>query len=303
VTAASPAPPPWRHPYVVHLRIGFNLTLSPLYLWGVWLAGGSARDPAVLLGWLALHLFLYPGTTAFNSYYDRDEGPIGGLEHPPAVDRGLLTWSLVVQAAGLPIAWSLGTAFLSVYLALFVVASAYSHPSVRLKARPVAALAAVALGQGGLGVLAGWWAAVPPADLVAAFADLVRADLIAGAGAAAAMLTGLYVVSQSYQTGADRARGDRTLPVLLGARRALRLAGGVSAVGAIAMALLVADREGALAAALVAVGAAVTLLWWWRWAGHFDERATSANFRTAMRLTYGGGGALSVLLLALLLAR
>jgi 4-hydroxybenzoate polyprenyltransferase len=303
MTAASPAPPPWRHPYVVHLRIGFNLTLSPLYLWGVWLAGGNAQDPAVLFGWSALHFFLYPGTTAFNSYYDRDEGPIGGLEHPPAVDRGLLTWSLVVQAAGLPLAWSLGPAFLGVYLALFVVATAYSHPAVRLKARPVAALAAVGLGQGGLGVLAGWWAAAPPADLVTAFADLARADLLAGAGAAAAMLCGLYVVSQSYQTVADRARGDSTLPVLLGARRALRLAGVASALGAVAMALLVAEREGASAAAVVAACSAVTLVWWWRWAGRFDETATRANFRTAMRLTYGGGGALSALLLVLLLTR
>jgi 4-hydroxybenzoate polyprenyltransferase len=303
VTTREPRVPLWRHPYVVHLRVAFNLTLSPLYLWGVFLAGGSARELDTLLGWIALHLFLYPGTTAFNSLYDRDEGPIGGLERPPAVDRGLLPWSLAVQAAGLPLAWWVGPPFLVVYVLLFLVAAAYSHPSVRLKARPAAALTAVALGQGGLGFLAGWWSAAPPPNLVAALADLARADLLLGAAIAASTLTGLYIVSQSYQTAADRARGDRTLPVLLGPTRALRLAALTTALGATALTFVVASRAGGATALAIALPAALGVAWWWRWAGSFDEAAVAANFRTAMRLTYGGGSALTVLLVALLLMR
>ena len=55
------------HPYFTHLRLNFNLLLSPIYLWGVLLAGGGLDDWRVWLGYLALHLFLYGGTNAFNS--------------------------------------------------------------------------------------------------------------------------------------------------------------------------------------------------------------------------------------------
>ncbi len=74
--------------FIRHLRLPFNLLLSPIYLWGVLLAGGTLWDPSFWLGYVTLHLFLYGGGTAFNSFYDRDEGPIGGMAHPPPVDRG-----------------------------------------------------------------------------------------------------------------------------------------------------------------------------------------------------------------------
>lgn len=313
MTGATPVPPreppshpprvpPWRHPWVRHLRLGFNLVLSPIYLWGVWLAGGTLQDGRVLLGWLALHVFLYGGTTAFNSYYDRDEGPIGGMRHPPPVARGLLWWSLGVQAAGLPLAWLVGPPFVAAWLVLFVVAGAYSHPSTRWKARPASALAAVALGQGGVGFLAGWWAVAPGAAGLGALADVARPDVLVGALTTALLLSGLYVVSQAYQTAEDRRRGDRTLPVLMGPGRALRWAALVSGLGAILMVVVVSARIGPLWAVPIVVGSGAVGAVWWRWAERFDEDALDANYRTAMRIARVGGGALSAYLLVLLVA-
>jgi 4-hydroxybenzoate polyprenyltransferase len=284
----------WRHPWWRHLRLGFNLILSPIYLWGVWLAGGSLASPPVWLGYVALHLFLYGGTNAFNSYYDRDDGPIGGMRHPPPVDRGLLWWSLAVQAAGLPLALAVGPAFTVTYLLLFGLASAYSHPWTRWKAHPWAALAAVALGQGGVGFLAGYVVVAGPGLRVAA--SLVRAEVVLGVVTAALVLTGLYVVSQAYQTADDRRRGDRTLPVLLGPRRALRLAVAVSGSGVALMTGVVAARLGWGWAASIGLGAVVVGVWWWRWAAGFDEDAVDDNFATAMRLAATGGGALTAFL-------
>jgi 4-hydroxybenzoate polyprenyltransferase len=289
--------PPWRHPWVRHLRLGFNLVLSPIYLWGVWLAGGTLADGRVLLGWLALHVFLYGGTTAFNSYYDRDEGPIGGMRHPPPVARGLLWWSLGVQAAGLPLAWLVGPAFFAAWLVLFVVASAYSHPATRWKARPGSALAAVALGQGGVGFLAGWWAVAPATAGLEALADVTRPEVLVGVLTTALLLSGLYVVSQAYQTAEDRRRGDLTLPVLWGPGRALRWAALVSALGVLLMTAVVSARIGPLWAAPIPLGALVVGVAWWRWAERFDEEALDTNYRTAMRIARVGGGALSAYLL------
>jgi len=64
----------------------------------------------------AFHFLLYTGITAFNSYYDRDEGPVGGLEHPPPIHQALLPLSLLLQAAGLARAAFVGAWFAGIYL-------------------------------------------------------------------------------------------------------------------------------------------------------------------------------------------
>ena len=122
-------------PYLRHLRLPFQLTLAPLYLWG-WLLGGGPADRDFVLAAVALHLFLYPGITAFNSAYDRDEGPVGGMLAPPPVPPRLLGFSLALQAAGAALTVAVGPVLLAIYLAIAALAAAYSHPRVRLKAHP-----------------------------------------------------------------------------------------------------------------------------------------------------------------------
>lgn len=280
---------PWRHPYFRHLRLNFNLLLTPIYLWGALLAGGELGSAAFWLGYFALHVFLYGGTTAFNSYYDRDEGPIGGMLEPPAVDRGLLSFSLAWQALGLLLALRVNFPFALAYLALFLIATAYSHPLTRFKASPAAALLAVALGQGAVGFAAGW--------LVFRPSGLLEADALVGMLTTALVVTGLYVVTQSYQTSADRARGDLTLPVLWGARRALLAAAGVLAAGGGLLVLALGVRFGPAWAAALFAFFAVVGVWLVSWAHAFDEARVKENFRTAMRLTAVSSLGLSVFLL------
>lgn len=263
--------------YLTHLRLPFNLLLSPIYLWGVLLAGGVIGLD-FWLAYLALHLFLYGGTTAFNSYFDRDEGPIGGLLIPPPVDAGLLRFSLVVQVLGLPLAFAVNASFAAAWVALFLIATAYSHPKTRLKANPWLALLAVGLGQGSIGFAAGWLVAQP------ALASLLTPTALLGMLSAACLVTGLYLVTQSYQTQEDRRRGDRTLPVLLGPRRALLLAVVIMALGGLLLAPIVLVHFGGVWLALLAGFLGLIAVGLLRWVGHFSEAAVTANYRTAMRL-------------------
>jgi len=290
----------WGHPWVRHLRLPFNVLLTPLFAWGVWLGGGVEDPVRLAVAYLALHLFLYGGTNALNSYYDRDEGPIGGMLRPPPVDRGLLVWAWGVQAAGLPLALWVGGPFLAVWLALLVVATAYSHPRWRWKADPVAAVAAVAFGQGGLGALAGVAAVVGRDGGWGFVRDLADPTLGVGLVAAAGLITGLYVVSQVYQTAEDRRRGDRTWPVLLGPAVALRWALVASGVGGLLLLGLVGRSAGwgaVLTPVLLFAGIGVAQL---RWAATFDEGDTIGNFRRAMWLVSVGGIGLTAYLVWLL---
>jgi len=279
------------HRYLIHLRLPFNLLLSPIYLWGVLLAGGVIGLD-FWLAYLALHLFLYGGTTAFNSYFDRDEGPIGGLLIPPPVDAGLLRFSLVVQALGLPLAFAVNASFTAAWVALFLIATAYSHPKTRLKANPWLALLAVGLGQGAIGFAAGWLAVQP------APASLLTPTALLGMLSAAGLVTGLYLVTQSYQTQEDRRRGDRTLPVLLGPQRALKLAVALLALGGLLLLPIILGRFGVGWLALLAGLHGFIATGLLRWAGRFSEAEVPTNYRTAMRfavLSATGLGAFATL--------
>lgn len=226
--------------YWQHLRLPFQLTLAPLFLWGCYLAPdrfGAGKGDAIL-GSIALHLFLYPGVTAFNSAYDRDTGPVAGMLCPPQVPPGLLPFSILWQAAGALLAGLVGATFLALYAAIALLAFAYSHPVTRWKADPVRSTLAVGLGQGALGFLAGWCAGA---------GDLGKAAGLAGlAGAMVAALTtiGLYPATQVFQIEEDAGRGDRTLAVVLGAPGALRLGSACLAAAAAIAAWLVAGRTG-----------------------------------------------------------
>ncbi len=207
---ASPLDPLRR--FLLHLRLPFNYVLAPLFVWGGYVSG-APLDRSFWLGFVAFHLFLYGGTNMFNSYYDRDSGPIGGLARPPAVDRGMLRGSLALKAAGLGLAAFVGAIFAALYLAFVLYSVSYSHPAIRLKRRPVASAASVFVGQGLVGFLAGWAAAA------GALPRAADPPALAAALGAALLVSSLYPVTQIYQLEADAGRGDLTLARRLGPGR------------------------------------------------------------------------------------
>ena len=258
-----------------HLRLPFQLTLAPIFLWGA-LLSGSALDWPMVAAFFSLHLFLYPAATAFNSAYDKDEGPIGGLEAPPPVPEGLLGFSVWLGAVGVVLALPAGSAFIVCYALAAGWTAAYSHPATRWKAGPVSSALAIALGQGVIGFAAGWAAAVQ-LELNFAFA--------AGAVSAALTAIGLYPLTQVYQVEEDRARGDRTLAVSLGAAPALRLGSLCLLAGGGVAAWLVYARFGLADAVAVALGYLLLIVWQERIA---RTLARPGLFRRAMRLLNAG---------------
>ena len=263
--------------YLIHLRLPFQILLSPIFLWGYLLAGGRP-EPRLLVAYLSFHFFGYAGGTAFNSAYDRDEGPIGGLAAPPPVPQRLLGFSLIWQAAGFALALLVNPVFATIYAVMFLLSVAYSHPAVRWKGKPALALITVALGQGVLACLGGWAAA--RGEVVSAWAPIGALTV----GAATLITTGFYPLTEIYQVEEDARRGDRTLAIWLGPRNAFRFALTLIGCGALLAFALIASRFG-LAEALLLGAASVAVVAIVRaWGARYEASAVMYNFRMIMRL-------------------
>jgi 4-hydroxybenzoate polyprenyltransferase len=260
-------------PLFVHLRLHYQLLfLSPLFAFGFMLGGGVFSGRA-LLGFVAFHVFLYGGITAYNSYYDRDEGPVGGLLTPPPVSEALFGFSLAVQGAGLALSAWVGFEFALLYAAVMALSVAYSHPRFRWKARPLLALLVVALGQGAVGFAGGWLCgSTPPKPYLGSAVALL------GTAVTALMTAGFYPLTQLYQIDEDRARGDRTFAVVFGAKASFRFALTCVALGGACLVPLVGSLFGIADALLIAAVFAAFLTVIARWQSRFDAGVHS-NFR------------------------
>jgi 4-hydroxybenzoate polyprenyltransferase len=283
----------WRSVFI-HLRLHFQLLLAPVFLWG-WLVAGGGFSWSVALAFVAMHVFLYGGVTAFNSFYDRDIGPVGGLEQPPPVVPALLPVSIALQLTGAVLATAINAPFLAVYVLFGLLGLAYSHPRVRLKAHPWPSLLTVGFGQGGLAFFGAW--AATRGELASA----MSVDGFLGAVAAMLMIVALYPLSQLYQVEEDRDRGDRTSAVAWGPRRCFLLSIGLQVMGGGAMIAVVQRRYGGLDALLVGLallGQVVAVGWL---AGRFDAAQVLANYRRVSLLTQASalllGGYLAVRLM------
>ena len=195
--------------FVRHLRLQFQFILAPIFLLGYELTDAPPTLPFLFL-FLLIHVGLYGGATAYNSYYDRDKGPIGGMKQPLAVDAAELYGGLFLQVlALLGLLWWGVNMFLG-GLAMVVMGILYSHPHWRWKARPMLSLFPVTLGQGLIPFFMGVEAAP---DL---YYVLSYREIFVTAAAAALIITGLYPLTQVYQIEEDAQRGDRTFAVQFG---------------------------------------------------------------------------------------
>ena len=262
----------------LHLRIPFSIYLLPVFCFAVSQAPEVHLGNALLIAGI-LHLLVYPASQAFNSYYDRDGDSIGGLERPPPVSSELLTASLVMDLAAVLLGLLVGWRFSILLFAYGMASKAYSHPAVRLKARPWTGWFTVAFFQGafiyamvtlGLGRLT--------------FRGLAATDVVFPAILISLLLGGGYPMTQIYQHREDATRGDRTLSRLLGLRGTFLFAGAMLVVAGMGF-LGYFYRSHRLADFGLLIAFSVpTALYVRAWFKRVNRDPGQANFRSAMML-------------------
>ncbi len=182
----------------------------PVFFLGVSQCATIHLQDAVLL-FIALHLFLYPGSNGYNSYMDQDQGSIGGIEKPPPATRKLYYASIIFEITGLVIIAITGWANVLLAAVYVIFSKAYSWHGIRLKKYAIMGWLCVAIFQGAYTfmltnmivlqqVSAAWFT---PKNIEC----MVFASLIIG---------GSYPLTQVYQHYEDSTRGDSTISYRLG---------------------------------------------------------------------------------------
>lgn len=190
------------------LRFPFSYFLMPVYWFGLSFVP-DINWPRAILIFVLLHLFLYPASNGYNSYMDRDEGSIGGLEKPMQPTRELFYTTLLMDIAAFLLAFLVSPWF-ALALGCYILCSrAYSNRRIRLKRFPVTGYLTVVLNQGTLVFCMVYYGAL--SDTAQPFPWLP-------AVAAAFLIGGFYPVTQVYQHEADAKDKVNTLSMMLGKR-------------------------------------------------------------------------------------
>lgn len=195
--------------FVVHLRWHYQILVLP----AGYLLGGLYQPELnlerFLIQFFIVHLLLNGGITAYNSYWDKDEGPIGGLAKPPPMKRWMHWAALLLQFIGAAFALPLGLKYFFIYLLSMALSVAYSRRWPRWKGHPWLGMVPVGIGTGTNTFLLGY--------LAAGNQKLTGHTLIAAVGVAL-MLLSFYPISQIYQLEADKKNNDRTFAAAYGLR-------------------------------------------------------------------------------------
>jgi 4-hydroxybenzoate polyprenyltransferase len=192
------------------LRLPFSLLLMPIFLLALSQINGHFSMLEALIPFLIIHLLVYPASNGYNSYVDRDEGSIGGLEKPPMPTIKLFYVTLIMDFTAIIASFLLvNTAFALSLLAYILASRAYSSRQIRLKKYPIWGFLVVVIFQGAFTYF------MSHLGITKSFLDINDSNIWILA-ACSFQIAGVYPLTQIYQHQQDLADGVTTISYKLG---------------------------------------------------------------------------------------
>lgn len=174
---------------------------------------------------LIYSVFLWGGTSAFNSAQDKDEGPINFLENPPPLPKFLGVFGLIWMGIGVAISYFMDDVVFICSIISFVLSIFYSYkiPFLTRRGKDIGGVDLLinSLGCGVIAVLMGR-AISTPIDLKTILIATGFTFTVAGS----------YPATQIFQLSSkDTYETGKNFSTLLGPQRALRIGAGFFLVG------------------------------------------------------------------------
>lgn len=207
--------------FLIHLRLPYMFgILSAPYLISAVFATQTDWN-SFFIQFLIVHALLFGGATAFNSFWDKDEGPVGGLKNPPKMKEWMRFISIALMFSGFLFNFDKPLLFNVLYLFSLILFWVYSSPIGRWKGRPILSLFVIGLSTGANSFLMG---------LISLGTPLEWQHFLTSIGVGC-MLTAMYPISQIFQIEEDTKRGDKTFAIKYGFNGIKRLFMSLNTVG------------------------------------------------------------------------
>lgn len=197
---------------LLHLRIPFSFFLMPVFCFAVAIAQ-SENYFDVFLIFFIIHFLLYPASNGYNSYYDKDEDSIGGLENPPPVSKELFYTAWALDILAILLSFLIGLWFVLAIFIYGLVSKAYSHDKIRLKKFPILSWLVIGFFQGAFTFWMVYQGSTHQPLSIIGVEKVLYAGILSSW-----LLWGSYPMTQVYQHAEDARRGDLTLSRMLGIR-------------------------------------------------------------------------------------
>lgn len=278
----------------LHLRIPFSYFLMPVYFFALAISP-NPTNRSVLWSFIIIHLFLYPASNGYNSYFDKDEKSIGGLKNPPPVDKGLYYLALLFDTAAIVLGGLMINFTFAAMLLIYGLASkAYSHPAVRLKKYPVTGWLVAGFFQGFFTLLMSYVGINEYA-----LENLSRTPVLLAGSLSSLMLWGSYPMTQIYQHEEDGKRGDETMSRMLGIRGTFYFVAIVFSVVTGAFAWYFAAYHGMRWAFAFATAMLPVVMYFFYWFSLAYRHESVVDYRHTMWLNFISATCLNVFFIAL----
>lgn len=279
---------------LLHLRLPFSIFLLPIFLFALSVDVPENWENTALVFFI-LHFLLYPASNGYNSYFDKDEGSIGGLEKPPPVDKELYWVALLLDLVAIILGLLISRQFALMLLMYGLVSKAYSHPAIRLKKFAIASWFIAGFFQGCF-----TWLMAYMGIHDVSIGEVWSLQYLLPALLSSLMLWGSYPMTQIYQHEEDARRGDITLSYKLGILGTFHFTAIVFALSAVGF-FLYYRYFFSLSQAfiyLVFLLPIISYFFYWYWQVRQDR--AKADFSATMRLNMISGLSLNIFFLLML---
>ncbi len=280
---------------LLHLRLPFSLFLLPIFLFALSVNPPESWGRTALVFFI-LHFLLYPASNGYNSYFDKDEGSIGGLEKPPLVSSELYWIALMLDSLAVLLGFLINWEFAVMLLIYGLVSKAYSHPAIRLKKYAIGSWLIAGFFQGCFTWLMAY---IGIHDV--GIKEVSAFSLVLPALLSSLMLWGSYPMTQIYQHEEDAQRGDFTLSYRLGILGTFHFTAGVFTLSAIGFVLYYQHFYSNLHSMVYLLFLVPILFYFFYWYWKVRQDRTKANFRYTMRLNLISGLSLNLFFLLMII--
>lgn len=257
------------------LRFPFSFFLLPIYFFALSQLSDINWIRATMVFGL-LHLMVYPSSNGYNSFMDRDETPIGALEHPLQPSKQLFYFTLLLDLFAL-----IASLFISLYfslgLFLYIMASrAYSYRGIRLKKYPFIGFITVFIFQGACIFWMVYHGCSETLETNFHWSAVFSASFLIG---------GFYPLTQIYQHQADKADGVYTISYYLGYRGTFIFCAVLYSLAMITLAYTFSIAGMDLQFLVLTIFFLPVLAYFFWWASKVWKNTDAANFKHTMRMS------------------